>query len=199
MERFWLKNYPDGVPADIDPEQFPSLIEMFEESFAKFGDRKAAICMDKAITYGELDAMSAAIGAYLQSKGLARGSRVAVMMPNVLQNPITGAAALRAGCTVVNVNPLYTPRELEHQLKDSGRRRSSSSRTFCCDLGKGAAKNEGQAHRHLLDRGVARPERGLRKLCRAQGEEDGPCLSTARRRLVQECAVGRSEAEIEET
>lgn len=120
MERFWLKNYPDGVPADIDPEQFPSLIEMFEESFAKFGGRKAAICMDKAITYRELDEMSGAIGAYLQSKGLARGSRVAVMMPNVLQNPIAGAAALRAGCTVVNVNPLYTPRELEHQLKDSG-------------------------------------------------------------------------------
>ncbi|UVO38321.1 long-chain-fatty-acid--CoA ligase [Bradyrhizobium arachidis] len=120
MERFWLKNYPDGVPADIDADQFPSLIEMFEESFAMFGDRKAAICMDKAITYRELEEMSAAIGAYLQSKGLARGSRVAVMMPNVLQNPIAGAAALRAGCTVVNVNPLYTARELEHQLKDSG-------------------------------------------------------------------------------
>jgi len=120
MERFWLGNYPDGVPADIDAGQFPSLIEMFEGSFAKFGDRKAAICMDKAITYRELDEMSAAIGAYLQSKGLAKGSRVAVMMPNVLQNPIAGAAALRAGCTVVNVNPLYTPRELEHQLNDSG-------------------------------------------------------------------------------
>ncbi|MCJ9729020.1 long-chain-fatty-acid--CoA ligase [Bradyrhizobium sp. PRIMUS42] len=120
MQRFWLENYPDGVPADINVDQFPSLIEMFEASFAKFGDRKAAICMDKAITYRELDEMSGAIGAYLQSKGLAKGSRVAVMMPNVLQNPIAGAAALRAGCTVVNVNPLYTPRELEHQLIDSG-------------------------------------------------------------------------------
>ncbi|MCP1968539.1 long-chain-fatty-acid--CoA ligase [Bradyrhizobium elkanii] len=120
MERFWLGQYPDGVPADVDFDQLPSLIEMFEETFARFGNRKAAICMDKAITYRELDEMSAAIGAYLQSKGLAKGSRVAVMMPNVLQNPIAGAAALRAGCTVVNVNPLYTPRELEHQLNDSG-------------------------------------------------------------------------------
>ncbi|MFB6450218.1 long-chain-fatty-acid--CoA ligase [Bradyrhizobium tunisiense] len=120
MERFWLGRYPDGVPADVDVDQFPSLIEMFEESFARFGDRKAAICMDKAITYREFDEMSAAIGAYLQGKGLVKASRVAVMMPNVLQNPIAGAAALRAGCTVVNVNPLYTPRELEHQLNDSG-------------------------------------------------------------------------------
>ena len=120
MDRFWLGQYPDGVPADINVDQYPSLIEMFEESFVKFADRNAAICMDKAITYGELDEMSAAIGAYLQSKGLAKGSRVAIMMPNVLQNPITGTAALRAGYTVVNVNPLYTPRELEHQLNDSG-------------------------------------------------------------------------------
>jgi long-chain acyl-CoA synthetase len=136
VERFWLKNYPDGVPADIDADQFPSLIEMFEESFAKFGDRKAAICMDKAITYRELDEMSAAIGAYLQSKGLARGSRVAVMMPNVLQNPITGAAALRAGCTVVNVNPLYTPRELEHQLNDSGAKAIFILENFAATLEK---------------------------------------------------------------
>lgn len=120
MQRFWLGQYPNGVPADVDVDQFSSLIEMFEESFARFGNRKAAICMDKAITYRELDEMSAAIGAYLQSKGLVKGSRVAVMMPNVLQNPIAGAAALRAGCIVVNVNPLYTPRELEHQLNDSG-------------------------------------------------------------------------------
>ncbi|SPP92991.1 long-chain-fatty-acid--CoA ligase [Bradyrhizobium vignae] len=136
MERFWLQNYPDGVPADIDVDQFPSLIEMFEESFAKFGDRKAAICMDKAITYRELDEMSAAIAAYLQSKGLAKGSRVAVMMPNVLQNPITGAAALRAGCAVVNVNPLYTPRELEHQLKDSGAEAIFILENFAATLGK---------------------------------------------------------------
>jgi long-chain acyl-CoA synthetase len=120
VNRFWLQQYPDGVPADVDVHQYSSLIELFEESFTTFADRKAAICMDKAITYGELDEMSAAIGAYLQSRGLAKGARVAVMMPNVLQNPVVLIAGLRAGYTIVNVNPLYTPRELEHQLKDSG-------------------------------------------------------------------------------
>ena len=120
MERIWLKQYPAGVPADIDVNQYPSLVELLEESFKKYADRKSFICMDKAITYRDLDEMSAALGAYLQSKGLKKGARVAIMMPNVLQNPISTAAILRAGYTVVNVNPLYTPRELEHQLKDSG-------------------------------------------------------------------------------
>ncbi|WP_445490737.1 long-chain fatty acid--CoA ligase [Rhodopseudomonas sp. RCAM05734] len=120
MERIWLKQYPAGVPADIDVTQYPSLVALLEESFAKFRDRKAFICMDKSITYRELDEMSVALGAYLQSKGLARGARIALMMPNVLQYPVATAAVLRAGYAVVNVNPLYTPRELEHQLKDSG-------------------------------------------------------------------------------
>src|SRR4051812_36011714 len=120
MERIWLKQYPAGVPADIDATQYPSLVDLLEESFAKFRDRKAFICMDKSISYGELDEMSTALGAYLQSKGLAKGARVALMMPNVLQYPVATAAVLRAGYAVVNVNPLYTPRELEHQLKDSG-------------------------------------------------------------------------------
>jgi long-chain acyl-CoA synthetase len=120
MERIWLKQYPPGVPADIDVSQYTSLVELLEESFAKFADRKAFICMDKSITYRDLDEMSVALGAYLQSKGLQKGARVALMMPNVLQYPISTAAVLRAGYAVVNVNPLYTPRELEHQLKDSG-------------------------------------------------------------------------------
>lgn len=120
MERIWLKHYPAGVPADIDVTQYSSLVELLEESFKKFADRKAFICMDKAITYRELDEMSAALGAYLQGKGLQKGARVALMMPNVLQYPVATAAVLRAGYAVVNVNPLYTPRELEHQLKDSG-------------------------------------------------------------------------------
>jgi long-chain acyl-CoA synthetase len=120
MERIWLKQYPAGVPADIDVTQYSSLVELLEESFAKFADRKAFICMDKSISYGDLDEMSTALAAYLQSKGLQKGARVALMMPNVLQYPISTAAVLRAGYTVVNVNPLYTPRELEHQLKDSG-------------------------------------------------------------------------------
>jgi long-chain acyl-CoA synthetase len=120
MERIWLKQYPAGVPADIDVTQYSSLVELLEESFAKFSDRKAFICMDKSISYRDLDEMSLALGAYLQSKGLPKGARVALMMPNVLQYPISTAAVLRAGYAVVNVNPLYTPRELEHQLKDSG-------------------------------------------------------------------------------
>jgi long-chain acyl-CoA synthetase len=120
MERIWLKQYPAGVPADIDVTQYKSLVALLEESFAKFRDRKAFICMDKSISYRDLDEMSLALGAYLQSKGLQKGARVALMMPNVLQYPVATAAVLRAGYAVVNVNPLYTPRELEHQLKDSG-------------------------------------------------------------------------------
>lgn len=120
MERIWLKQYPAGVPADIDVTHYSSLVELLEESFAKFADRKAFICMDKSISYRDLDEMSRALGGYLQGKGLKQGARVALMMPNVLQYPIATAAVLRAGYAVVNVNPLYTPRELEHQLKDSG-------------------------------------------------------------------------------
>ncbi|MGY3472958.1 long-chain fatty acid--CoA ligase [Bradyrhizobium ottawaense] len=120
MERIWLKQYPPGVPADIEPTQYASLVDLLEESFTKFADRKAFICMDKSISYRDLDQMSVALAAYLQGRGLQRGDRIAIMMPNVLQYPIATAAALRAGFAVVNVNPLYTPRELEHQLKDSG-------------------------------------------------------------------------------
>ena len=120
MERIWLNAYPAGVPADIDVTQYSSLVDLLEESFAKFRDRKAFICMDKSISYRELDEMSLALAAHLQSKGLQKGARVALMLPNVLQYPIATAAVLRAGYAVVNVNPLYTPRELEHQLKDSG-------------------------------------------------------------------------------
>src|SRR5438552_3289083 len=120
MDRIWLKSYPPGVPSDIDPSKYDSLVALLEESFAKYRDRKAFICMDKSITYGELDEASRAFGVYLQSIGLTFGARVAVMMPNVLQNPVAIAGILRAGMTVVNVNPLYTPPELEHQLNDSG-------------------------------------------------------------------------------
>src|SRR5688572_5503338 len=120
MERIWLKNYPAGVPADIDPRKYRSLIQLFEQSIAKYRDRPAFHSMGKTITFEELDKRSRDFGAWLQSKGLAKGARVAIMMPNCLQYPIAMFGTLRAGCTVVNVNPLYTPRELEHQLKDSG-------------------------------------------------------------------------------
>jgi long-chain acyl-CoA synthetase len=120
MDRIWVNNYPPGVPADIDPARYSSVVELFEESFGKYRDDNAYACMDKKLTYGQLDEMSRAMGAWLQSKGLQRGDRVAIMMPNVLQYPVCLAGILRAGFVVVNVNPLYTPRELEHQLKDAG-------------------------------------------------------------------------------
>jgi long-chain acyl-CoA synthetase len=120
MDRFWLKNYPEGVPADIDYNQYESLVQLLDEAFKKYRSRAAYGFMGKDLTYGELDEYSAAVGAWLQSKGFGKGKRVAIMMPNVMQYPVALAGVLRAGCTVVNVNPLYTPRELEHQLKDSG-------------------------------------------------------------------------------
>src|SRR5450830_1205284 len=120
MERPWLKHYPPGVPAEIDPSRYPSLVAMLEESFQTHAAKDACVCMGTTLTYAELDAASRAFAAWLQSKGLQRGARVAIMMPNVLQYPVAIAAILRAGFTVVNVNPLYKPRELEHQLKDSG-------------------------------------------------------------------------------
>ncbi|MEY4862965.1 MAG: hypothetical protein RLZ51_1060 [Pseudomonadota bacterium] len=120
MDRFWLKNYPKGVPAEVDPSQYSSLVALIEESFGKYSHRKAYDSLGKTITFGEVDVLSKAFGAWLQARGLARGARVAIMLPNLLQYPVAMAAVLRAGMVVVNVNPLYTPRELEHQLKDSG-------------------------------------------------------------------------------
>jgi long-chain acyl-CoA synthetase len=120
LDRFWLKEYQPGVPADIDWTQYRSLTHLLEEAFRKYADRKAYVCMDKFITFAEVDRMSQQVGAWLQSRGMKQGARVAIMMPNVLQYPVVMAAILRAGYTIVNVNPLYTPRELEHQLKDSG-------------------------------------------------------------------------------
>ena len=120
MDKIWLKSYPPNMPTEIDPDQYGSLVQLLEESFKKFAARNAYVCMDKYLTYGELDTYSKHMAGWLQSRGLKKSARVAVMMPNVLQYPIAIAAILRAGYTVVNVNPLYTPRELEHQLNDSG-------------------------------------------------------------------------------
>ena len=120
MDKIWLKSYPAGVPAEINPDQYRSLVHLLEESFQKYAQNNAFVCMDKFLTYAELDTCSKRLAAWLQSRGMSKGARVAVMMPNILQNPIAIAAILRAGYTVVNVNPLYTARELEHQLKDSG-------------------------------------------------------------------------------
>jgi len=120
MDKIWLKHYPAGVPAEIDAGQYASLPHLLEDSFGKYAARPAFECMGKTLTYAQLDTQSRQFAAWLQSRGLAPGARVALMMPNVLQYPIALAAVLRAGYVVVNVNPLYTPRELEHQLKDSG-------------------------------------------------------------------------------
>lgn len=119
-ERVWLNEYPQGVPADIDASAYPSLVALMEESFGRYADRTAYSFMGKDVSYGDTDKESQALAAYLQSLGLERGDRVALMMPNIPQYPVAVAAVLRAGFVIVNVNPLYTARELEHQLNDSG-------------------------------------------------------------------------------
>jgi acyl-CoA synthetase (AMP-forming)/AMP-acid ligase II len=120
MDKFWLEHYPDGVPHDIDPEQYRSLGQLLEESFRKNANRPFSVCMERWMSYRRLDELSASLGAWLQRLGLEPDARVAIMLPNIPQFAVTMAAILRAGYTCVNVNPLYTARELEHQLKDSG-------------------------------------------------------------------------------
>ncbi|TIN47106.1 MAG: long-chain fatty acid--CoA ligase, partial [Mesorhizobium sp.] len=119
-EKPWLKSYPKVVPAEIGALPFGSIGDLLADVCKQYASRPAFTCMGKTITYAEVERQSAAFGAYLQSTGLPKGARVALMMPNVLQYPVAMMAVLRAGYVVVNVNPLYTPRELEHQLKDSG-------------------------------------------------------------------------------
>jgi len=120
MEKIWLKSYPRGVPDEIDPTRYNSVSELLKDSFRANREKRAFVSMGRALTYGELEALSTHLAAWFQSRGLKPGARIAIMMPNVLQYPVALAAILRAGYVVVNVNPLYTPRELEHQLKDSG-------------------------------------------------------------------------------
>ncbi|MGL4573866.1 MAG: long-chain-fatty-acid--CoA ligase [Burkholderiaceae bacterium] len=120
MDKFWLKSYPKGVPENVDINQYQSLVQLMDEAFTKYAAKPAYECMGKHMTFGEVDVASQKLGAYFQSLGFQRGDRIAIMMPNVLQYPIALAGIMRAGFVVVNVNPLYTPRELEHQLNDSG-------------------------------------------------------------------------------
>ncbi|MDM0036591.1 long-chain-fatty-acid--CoA ligase [Variovorax sp. J22P271] len=120
IDRPWLGSYPQGVPADIDASRYTSLVALMEESFTQYADRTAYSFMGKDVSYADVDHQSRAFACYLQGLGLVKGDRVAIMMPNCPQYPIAVAGVLRAGMIVVNVNPLYTPRELEHQLKDSG-------------------------------------------------------------------------------
>ena len=135
MEKIWLKSYPPGVPAEIDISEFNSVGDVLARSVRLYGPQPAYICMDKSITYDELDRLSTQFAGFLQGElGLPQGARVAIMMPNVLQYPIAAFGALRAGYTVVNVNPLYTPRELEHQLRDSGAEAIVIVENFCTTL-----------------------------------------------------------------
>ncbi len=120
MEKIWIKNYPPGVPAEINPDEYASLVKLLDESCARFADLPAFTSMDKTISYAEYDRLARDFAAWLQGAGLQKGDRIALMLPNVFQYPIALLGALRAGLTVVNTNPLYTARELEHQLKDSG-------------------------------------------------------------------------------
>ncbi len=122
MERPWLKNYPQGVPAEIDSLAFGSVVDLLEDAFRRYGKRPAAECLGSQLRFSAIDDLSQALAAWFQSKGLGPGDRIAVMMPNLPQYMVAIAAILRAGCVVVNVNPLYTPRELQHQLTDSGAR-----------------------------------------------------------------------------
>lgn len=119
-QRQWLANYPKGIPANIDENAYPSLVALLEDTFKKFPNKKAFNCMGKSLTYAQVDKYSTQFGAYLQSRGLEPGDKVALMMPNLLQYPIALFGCLRAGLVIVNTNPLYTPREMRHQFTDSG-------------------------------------------------------------------------------
>lgn len=134
MEKPWLQHYPAGVPANIDPDQYNRVIDMVEEAFQKYADRPAFVFMDKTMTFRELDQKSAAFGAYLRSRGLEPGDRVALMMPNLMQYPIAMFGVLRAGMILVNTNPLYTPREMKHQFIDSGAKAILIAENFASNL-----------------------------------------------------------------
>jgi long-chain acyl-CoA synthetase len=142
VEKIWLKSYPAGVPAEININQYQSLREVLEDSCARFASRPAYSCMGRTITFTELDRLSSEFGAFLQGRGLVKGARVALMMPNILQYPVCLFGILRAGCTVVNVNPLYTPRELEHQLVDSGAEMIVVVENFACTLADVVSKTK---------------------------------------------------------
>ncbi len=132
--RPWLKQYPSGVPANIDPDAYENLVAMFEETFDKYRKLPAFQCMGKSITFDQLDKMSKQFGAYLLSRGLEKGDKVALMMPNLLQYPIALFGALRAGLVIVNTNPLYTPREMKHQFSDSGAKAIIIAENFASNL-----------------------------------------------------------------
>ncbi|MEM9920432.1 MAG: AMP-binding protein [Bacteroidota bacterium] len=135
-QRPWLKNYPNGIPANIDPNAYDNLVDLFAETFEKYNKQDAFACMGGTLTFQQLDKKSMAFGAYLRSRGLEPGDKIALMMPNLLQYPIALFGALRAGLIVVNTNPLYTPREMEHQFTDSGVKAIVIAENFAANLEK---------------------------------------------------------------
>jgi long-chain acyl-CoA synthetase len=132
----WLKHYPDGVPYEINPDSYTSLLDLIETSFKEFPNNQAYTNMDKVLTFGKLDELSRNFAAYLQGVGLKKGDRIAVQMPNVLQYPVVMFGALRAGLVIVNTNPLYTPREMQHQFNDSGAKAIVIMANFAANLEK---------------------------------------------------------------
>jgi long-chain acyl-CoA synthetase len=134
QDRPWLKNYPNGVPANVDADTYPSVLAIVNESLSKYAQEKAFSCMGKEMTYKQLDQYSRQFGAYLHSRGLQPGDKVALMMPNLLQYPIALFGAIRAGMIVVNTNPLYTPREMKHQFNDSGAKAVIIAENFAANL-----------------------------------------------------------------
>lgn len=146
MEPIWIKSYPTGVPAKVNVDEYRSLCDVFDTSARKFAAQPAFVNMGTAITYAQLDRLSGWFGAYLQYVlKLPRGARVALMLPNLLQYPVAMFGALRSGYTVVNCNPLYSPRELEYQLNDFRRGSNCRDREFCSRAGRGRRENKGQA------------------------------------------------------
>ncbi len=135
-ERPWLKNYPSGVPANVDPDIYTNLVTFFEKTLEKYAKQTAFVCMDKSMTFAEVDKKSKSFAAYLHSRGLEPGDKIALMMPNLLQYPIALFGALRAGLIVVNTNPLYTPREMKHQFTDSGCKAVVIAENFAANLEK---------------------------------------------------------------
>ena len=169
LDKIWLKSYPEGVPAEIDLSALGSLGDFIKTSVEKFRDRTAFVSMGKTMSYGELDRKSRAFASYLESVArLPRGARVALMVPNVLQYPIAAFGALRAGYVVVNCNPLYSPRELKHQLADSGAEAIVVLENFASTLEKAIEGTSAQnGHCHRRRRPTGRRQRAHRQFGRA--------------------------------
>ena len=185
MEKIWLKSYPPGVPAEIRYDEYKSIGALVEASVKKYAERPAYHNMGKTMTFADLDRLTRNFGAWLQAKGLGKGARVAIMMPNVLQYPVALFGTLRAGCVVVNVNPLYTARELEHQLNDSGAEVIVILENFASMLQQvvGRTKLKHVVVAALGDLlGLEGRDRQLR---RAPREEDGAGVRAAERAPVQ--------------